>query len=73
MSDIPTRNPTFNHVAMSVPTDLLEPSGRRKLLDFYCYQLPMMVEVQCFDWAVGLGADSIPDSTHEMNHRKSGQ
>ena len=159
MSDSPTRTPTFNHVAMSVPADLLQPSGRRELLDFYgevfgwtemptmsedgrrlvlrvhsneqfvflvaddkpmtCptgdhfgmsvgtpqelytllerakkyaerdarveiiesevedfkvlqlhsyyvrYQLPMMVEVQCFDWVAGMGADSLPDGTDE--------
>lgn len=157
MSESPTRTPTFNHVAMSVPAGLLEPSGRRELLDFYgevfgwtemptmsedgkrlvlrvhsneqfvflaaddepmtCptgdhfgisvgspselyallerarkyaerdarveiiesevqdfevlalhsfyvrYQLPMMVEVQCFDWASGLGADSLPGTS----------
>jgi len=27
--------PTFNHVAMSVPADLLDADGRRELLDFY--------------------------------------
>ena len=35
MRESPTGTPTFNHVAMSVPVDLLEPSGRRELLDFY--------------------------------------
>ena len=35
MSESPTRTPTFNHVAMSVPADLLQPSGRRELLEFY--------------------------------------
>ena len=29
------RMPTFNHVAMSVPADLLDADGRRELLDFY--------------------------------------
>ena len=30
-----TRMPTFNHVAMSVPADLLGERGRADLLDFY--------------------------------------
>ena len=27
--------PTFNHVAMSVPAELLSPAGRKELVDFY--------------------------------------
>ncbi len=30
-----TRKPRFNHVAMSVPADLLDETGRRELCDFY--------------------------------------
>jgi hypothetical protein len=30
-----SRVPTFNHVAMSVPSDLLDEAGRESLLDFY--------------------------------------
>lgn len=30
-----TRKPRFNHVAMSVPADLLGETGRRELCDFY--------------------------------------
>jgi hypothetical protein len=30
-----TRQPRFNHVAMSVPADLLGETGRRELCDFY--------------------------------------
>jgi hypothetical protein len=30
-----TRKPRFNHVAMSVPSELLEPAGRKQLVDFY--------------------------------------
>ena len=30
-----TRNPRFNHVAMSVPADLLAAEGRKQLVDFY--------------------------------------
>lgn len=34
-----------------------------KLHNFYVrYQLPMMIEVQCFDWAEGVGPDSLPAS-----------
>ena len=29
------RKPTFNHVAMSVPAELLGEQGRREILDFY--------------------------------------
>lgn len=32
-----------------------------KLHNFYVrYRLPLMVEVQCFDWAEGVGPDSLP-------------
>lgn len=27
--------PTFNHVAMSIPAELLSPAGRKELVDFY--------------------------------------
>ncbi|HLG93056.1 MAG TPA: VOC family protein [Acidimicrobiales bacterium] len=30
-----TRKPRFNHVAMSVPSELLQPAGRKELCDFY--------------------------------------
>ena len=30
-----SRRPHFNHVAMSVPSELLSPEGRRELVDFY--------------------------------------
>jgi len=33
-----------------------------ELHNFYVrYRLPLMIEVQCFDWAEGLGPDSLPD------------
>jgi hypothetical protein len=35
MSAETTRTPRFNHVAMSVPADLLDADGRRQLCDFY--------------------------------------
>ena len=32
-----------------------------KLHNFYVrYRLPLTIELQCFDWAVGAGADSMP-------------
>ena len=34
-----------------------------KLHNFYVrYLLPMMIEVQCFDWAEGVGPESLPES-----------
>jgi hypothetical protein len=30
-----TKKPQFNHVAMSVPAELLQPDGRKQLVDFY--------------------------------------
>jgi hypothetical protein len=37
MTDTPTRTrtPRFNHVAMSVPADLLDAEGRTQILDFW--------------------------------------
>ena len=33
------------------------------LHNFYVrYRLPMMIELQCFEWAEGLGPDSVPDA-----------
>jgi hypothetical protein len=44
-----SRKPRFNHVAMSVPADLLGEQGRRELVDFYSTvfgweELPTMTE-----------------------------
>jgi hypothetical protein len=44
-----SRRPHFNHVAMSLPADLLGEEGRRELVDFYTTvfgweELPMMTE-----------------------------
>jgi len=39
----------------------VEDFGVLKLHNFYVrYRLPLMVEVQCFDWAAGVGPDSLP-------------
>ncbi len=35
MTEEKRRPPRFNHVAMSVPSALLEPDGRKELVDFY--------------------------------------
>ena len=35
MGNTNVRQPRFNHVAMSVPTELLEPAGRAELTAFY--------------------------------------
>jgi len=35
MGDTKVRPPRFNHVAMSVPSTLLEPAGREELTAFY--------------------------------------
>lgn len=47
--------------------DIVEPKVEDykvlKLHNFYVsYRLPMMVEVQCYDWAEGVGPDSLPDA-----------
>lgn len=41
----------------------LEDFGVLKLHSFYVrYRLPMMIEVQCYEWADGFGPDSLPGS-----------
>lgn len=38
-----------------------------KLHSFYVgYRLPLMVEVQCYDWAEGFGPNSLPDSDSDV-------
>jgi hypothetical protein len=44
-----SRNPHFNHVAMSLPAELLDADHRRELIDFYRYvfgweELPTLTE-----------------------------
>jgi len=46
--------------------DIIEPKVEDykvlELHNFYVgYRLPMMVEVQCYDWAEGVGPQSLPD------------
>ena len=48
--------PTVDHVEPTV-----EDFQVLTLHNFYVrFGLPMMVEVQCFDWAEGVGPDSLP-------------
>ena len=35
MSNVSTRKPRFNHVAMSLPPDLLDPANRDEIVGFY--------------------------------------
>ncbi len=49
MSDTKTRKPRFNHVAMSLPADLLAEEGRRDIARFYeevlgWHEIPQMTE-----------------------------
>jgi hypothetical protein len=46
-------------VEVVAPT--VEDFGVLKLHSFYLgYRLPMRIEIQCFDWAKGIGAQSLP-------------
>jgi hypothetical protein len=49
MSDVKSRTPRFNHVAMSLPADALDERGRAEIIDFYrevfgWQELPTMTE-----------------------------
>ena len=74
----PTR---FNHVAMSVPADLLDPAGRRDIVAFYrevfgWEELPTMtldrerlvLSVHRFDQFVFLVASNDPMRAERMDH-----
>jgi hypothetical protein len=84
--DSPMQCPAGDHIGLSVetPAELYEVYERAKkyrarddrveILDakvddfkvlalhsFYVrYRLPLMIEIQCFDWAKGVGPDSLP-------------
>lgn len=78
----PFKGPTrFNHVAMSVPADLLGEEGRRDICDFYgevygWEELPMMtidrqrliLSVGSYDQFVFLIADPNPMQCQRMDH-----
>jgi hypothetical protein len=76
-----TRVPRFNHVAMSVPADLLDADGRAAILDFWgevfgCEELPTETEdrrklvLQAYDWEqfVFLIADDPPMTCPRLDH-----
>ncbi len=76
-----TRVPRFNHVAMSVPADLLDAEGRAAILDFWgevfgFEELPTETEdrrklvLQAYDWEqfVFLIADDPPMVCPRLDH-----
>jgi hypothetical protein len=81
MTETATRTPRFNHVAMSVPADLLDAEGRAAILDFWgtvfgFEELPTETEdrrklvMQAYDWEqfVFLIADDEPMSCPRLDH-----
>jgi hypothetical protein len=73
--------PRFNHVAMSVPADLLDESGRRDLVDFYSnvfgwQELPtetvdrhkLVLSAYRYDQFVFLIADDTPMVCPRLDH-----
>ena len=73
--------PRFNHVAMSVPSSLLEPDGRKDLLDFWgsvfsWQELPtetvdgqkLVMMAYSFDQFVFLIADDPPMACPRLDH-----
>ncbi len=75
------RKPRFNHVAMSVPADLLDESGRRELCDFYgdvfgWVELPtetvdrkkLVFGVHAIEQFVFLVADDTPMTAPRLDH-----
>jgi len=81
MPDPSRRMPTFDHVAMSVPADLLEADGRAELLRFYgevfgWTEMPgmtldrerMVLRVHSNEQFVFLIADAQPMACPRMDH-----
>lgn len=81
MSDSTLRPPHFNHVAMSVPAELLEPAGRAELAAFYgdvfgWTELPtetvdgqkLVFSVHTIEQFVFLIADDPPMSCPRLDH-----
>ena len=77
----PTRAPRFNHVAMSVPTELLGEDGRRDLVHFYdevfgWKELPtetvdgkkLVLSAYTYEQFVFLIADDPPMSCPRLDH-----
>lgn len=76
-----THHPRFNHVAMSVPADLLQPEGRREILAFYSdvfgwEELPtetvdgrqLVLMAYAFDQFVFLIAEDEPMRAPRLDH-----
>jgi len=76
-----TKTPRFNHVAMTVPADLLDDDGRKAILDFYgevfgWQELPTMTEdrkrlvLMAYEFGqfVFIEADEAPMTTTSMDH-----
>ncbi len=76
-----TATPRFNHVAMTVPADLLDDDGRKAILDFYgevfgWQELPTMTEdrqrlvMMAYEFGqfVFIEADESPMTTTSMDH-----
>jgi hypothetical protein len=76
-----TNTPRFNHVAMTVPADLLDDDGRQAILDFYgevfgWQELPTMTEdrkrlvMMAYEFGqfVFIEADDKPMTTTSMDH-----
>jgi hypothetical protein len=74
-------HPKFNHVAMSVPADLLDDKGRKEILDFYSevfgwQEMPTETEdkvrlvLMCYEFGqfVFLIADKNPMQAPRMDH-----
>jgi hypothetical protein len=81
MSPAETRKPRINHVAMSVPADLLDEDGRRSLCDFYgdvfgWVELPtetvnrekLVFSVHTIEQFVFLIADDPPMTAPRLDH-----
>jgi hypothetical protein len=77
----PTRTPRFNHVAMSVPSELLAEDGRRDLVRFYdevfgWKELPtetvdgkkLVLSAYTYEQFVFLIADDAPMSCPRLDH-----
>lgn len=81
MSETKVNHPRFNHVAMTVPADLLDEDGRKAILDFYgevfgWQELPtetvdrkrLVMMAYEFGQFVFIEADETPMTTTSIDH-----
>lgn len=81
MSNVSTRKPRFNHVAMSLPPDLLDPVNRDEIVRFYTdvfgwEEIPMMtidrkrlvMSAYTYEQFVFLVADEPPMECPRLDH-----